>query len=83
MALAALMALLPSGLRAQFFSGTALTADPVSAHGYHTFSSLNPAYAGVFGDGAVFATGQSLAAVLDTLVSSSFTLGNGRAETRE
>jgi len=66
---------MPAVLHAQFFSGTALTSDPVSAHGYHTFSSLNPAYAGVFDDGAVFATGQSLAAVLDTLVSSSFTLG--------
>jgi hypothetical protein len=65
----------PLSLRAQFFSGSALTADPVSAHGYHTFSGLNPAYAAVFGDGAVFASGQSLAAVLDTLVSSSFSLG--------
>lgn len=75
MVVAGLCLLTATSLRAQFLSGTALTSDPVSAHGYHTFSSLNPGYAGVFGDGAVFASGQSLAAVLDTLVSSSFTLG--------
>ncbi len=62
-------------LQAQFIGDFALTADPVSAHGYHTFSSLNPAYAGAFQDGAVFLSGQNLTAVLDTFVNNSFVLG--------
>ena len=62
-------------LHAQSISGNALLSDPVSAHGYHTLSLLNPAYAGAFQDGAVFLTGQNLATTLDSLVSGSFGLG--------
>jgi hypothetical protein len=61
--------------QAQSLSGTALPADPVSAHSYHTLSLLNPAYAGALEDGAVFLTGQNLATTLDSLVSGSFGLG--------
>lgn len=65
----------PYTATAQFNNTLSLSPDPVSAHAYHNFSALNPAYALAFHDGAVFISGQNIASVIDSLTNNSFELG--------
>ena len=70
-----LLLILSGSLSAQFNNGLSLASDPISAHGYHTLSNINPAYAAAFRDGAVFISGQNIASVIDSLTNNSFELG--------